>query len=262
MTASPLLAPSLLGPTDPPAVQVQSPGADSPFLFVCDHAGLAVPQALGTLGLPHKDLERHIGWDIGARTIAEELGQIFGATVIASTYSRLVYDLNRYPWDPFAMTALADGTAIPGNAALTQVHRERRYQEIARPYHDTIAAEIDARLSRGRPPILISVHTMTDRMKGGAFRDQAYAVLSTQDPVSQSFLAALRSRTDLCVGDNVPYALDIDIDYTVPEHAIRRGLPSIMFEVRQDLVTDLATAAKHAGVIARALRKTDFAARG
>ena len=57
----------------------------------------------------------------------------------------------------------------------------------------------------------------------------------------------------LIVGDNEPYAIDIGIDYTVPEHAMRRGLPHLQIEFRQDLIADAIGAERWAGVFADAL---------
>jgi predicted N-formylglutamate amidohydrolase len=56
------------------------------------------------------------------------------------------------------------------------------------------------------------------------------------------FMERLRSRPGVCVGDNNPYGLDLGDDSTVPEHAMRRGLPHLQIEVRQDLVADDAGA--------------------
>jgi predicted N-formylglutamate amidohydrolase len=50
--AQPLTAPpALLGPTDPPPFELFNPEGAAPILFVCDHAGRAIPAALGRLGL-------------------------------------------------------------------------------------------------------------------------------------------------------------------------------------------------------------------
>ena len=47
----------------------------------------------------------------------------------------------------------------------------------------------------------------------------------------------LGGQDDLSIVDNEPYALDYDRDFTVPYHGERRGIPSIEFEIRQDLIT-------------------------
>ena len=51
---------------DPAPVTCCNPHGRSPFLLVGDHAGNAIPRALGTLGLAAADRNRHIAWDIGA----------------------------------------------------------------------------------------------------------------------------------------------------------------------------------------------------
>src|SRR5579863_6283054 len=57
------------------------------------------------------------------------------------------------------------------------------------------------------------------------------------DPV----LAALRQPGDIVVGDNQPYDLDPAVDYSTPFHALRRKLPHLQVEFRQDEVADAAT---------------------
>jgi predicted N-formylglutamate amidohydrolase len=41
----------------------------------------------------------------------------------------------------------------------------------------------------------------------------------------------------LCVGDNEPYAGGLDGD-CMDRHAVRRGLPHTLVEMRQDLISD------------------------
>jgi predicted N-formylglutamate amidohydrolase len=51
-------------------------------------------------------------------------------------------------------------------------------------------------------------------------------------------LARLRTEPDLDpVGDNEPYRMDT-VDFTVPHHAMKRGLDYLELEVRQDLIAD------------------------
>ena len=42
------------------------------------------------------------------------------------------------------------------------------------------------------------------------------------------------------VGDNEPYAVSDDTDYTIPVHAEARGLINTGIEIRQDLISDPA----------------------
>ena len=80
----------LLGEDDPGAVVIERLDSNSPYLFVCDHAGNHIPRKLGKLGLNEGDLVRHIAWDVGGRGLAEEFARRFDATLVRQVYSRLV----------------------------------------------------------------------------------------------------------------------------------------------------------------------------
>ena len=66
---------TLLQAGDPPAVGTENPSGTSPILFVSDHAGRAIPQALGTLGLDEAALSRHIACDIGIYGVTTRLAR-------------------------------------------------------------------------------------------------------------------------------------------------------------------------------------------
>jgi predicted N-formylglutamate amidohydrolase len=53
-------------------------------------------------------------------------------------------------------------------------------------------------------------------------------------------LKLLRAEADLVVGDNEPYAVSDDTDYTIPVHGEARGLMNTGIEIRQDLIADQA----------------------
>lgn len=244
-------APSLLHRDDPAPYEILNEGSNSPFLIVCDHAGRGFPRACGALGLASDNLARHIAWDIGARDIAARMAERLHATAVCGAYSRLVIDLNRYPCDPNAIPEISDGTKIPGNRTLSNPERQRRIDEIHRPYHAEISRQLDRLLESGRRPVLLSVHTMTDRPSSGAARREHYAVLwNERDPdLSRRMLIWLNASGAGPAGDNTPYSLDIGVDYTVPEHGIRRKIPTFMFEVRQDLVGTREAAARNADTV-------------
>jgi len=57
-------------------------------------------------------------------------------------------------------------------------------------------------------------------------------------------LEALSRDTDITIGDNEPYPIEDEIDYTIPVHGEGRGIPSVMIEIRQDRIrTDVDIAA-------------------
>ena len=232
-------ASALLGPADPPPVEVFDPGEDSPFLFVVDHAGRAIPKALGRLGLVKSAFDLHIAYDIGARALAMNLGATLSASVIAQRYSRLVIDCNRAPGQIGSIVAESDGVAIPGNADLSDDERDERAAALHAPYHRRIDEALTDRRARGLLTILVCQHSFTPTMAGVA-RPWHVGVLHLGDsPISQAMITVLRREGDLTVGDNQPYAMD-GTDFTAPFHARASGCEMLELEVRQDLIADAA----------------------
>lgn len=212
-----------------------------------------MPSRLGTLGLSGLDLDRHIAWDIGIAGLGLELSERLGATFIAQRFSRLVIDCNRDPLREDAMPAVSDGSLIPGNADLSPEEKLARIAQVFTPYHATIAAEIDARLARALPTVVVALHSFTPVMSAFA-RPWRFGVLHLgASPFSDALLARLRTEPDAGeVGDNQPYAMD-GVDFTIPRHAIGRGLDYAELEVRQDLLADEAGQAAVAERLARLL---------
>ena len=231
----------LLGPDEPPAVQLVHANGRSAYLLVCDHGGNRLPRSLGTLGLAAPDLERHIAWDIGAAALAAKLAETLDACLIVQTYSRLAIDCNRPPLSSSSIATLSEATPIPGNQAVSPAEAETRRRAIFQPYHDRIAAELDARKAATRPTILLAVHSFTKDYAGEPSRPRHIGVLYHRDVrLARILLDLLRGESDLVVGDNQPYSVDDETDYTIPVHGERRTLPHVALEIRQDLLADEA----------------------
>jgi predicted N-formylglutamate amidohydrolase len=242
----------LLQPGDPVPVTVENPGAASPFLLVCDHAGRGLPRRLGRLGLSEAALETHIAWDIGALDLGRRLAQGLDACLIHQAYSRLVIDCNRGPDHPDSIVAVADGWRVAGNQDLGPGEAAARRQGVFEPYHARIADELDMRRARGGRTVLVCVHSFTPSL-GGRDRPWHVGILHLGDSAaSTAMLALLRQEPGLVVGDNEPYAMD-GVDYTAPFHAHRRGLDAVELEVRQDLLRDPAGVSRMAELFARLL---------
>ena len=64
-------------------------------------------------------------------------------------------------------------------------------------------------------------------------------------------LKYLRAEPDLVVGDNEPYAVSDDTDYTIPVHGERRSLMNTGIEIRQDLIAGPAGQQQWADRLAR-----------
>lgn len=223
---------------EPSPVNVVNLHGRSPIFLVCEHAGRRIPKTLGDMGLSAEDRRRHIAWDIGAGAVSEWLAEHLDAPLITQTYSRLVCDCNRDVEVPSFIPTVSERTRIPGNEELLAWQRAARIDEIYRPLHDRIAAELDKRAADDLPTIFISMHSFTP-----VFMDEVrrmhIGLLYDRDPRLAPLIGTvLRADGDLVVTDNEPYALDQSRDYTVPKHGERRGIPSLEIEIRQDLISD------------------------
>jgi len=223
-------------------------------VLLCDHASNEVPLELANLGLAPHELARHIGWDIGAAGVTEALSEIFDAPAILCNTSRLVIDCNRQLHAPDLIPEISDGTSIPGNRGLSAAAKADRIARWFRPYHDAIEGVLIDREARGIPSIALSIHSMTPQLRS-EFRPWQIALSSHLDrSLADPIIDALRRPGDVVVGDNQPYDLDPDVDYSIPFHAIRRGLPHIQVEFRQDEIADAASQVHWAQRFAEALR--------
>lgn len=232
--------PTLLSADEPAAVAVELPQATSPLLLLCDHAGRAIPKRLGTLGLAGEEIDRHIGWDIGALGVSRQLAHLLDATLIHQHYSRLVIDCNRTPGIASSIPLISEHTPIPGNQNISAAEAGAREQEIFQPYHQAIDHALTARQAKGQPCAVIAMHSFTPVFKG-VERPWQVGLLFNRHPQFALLLAELlREEGDLQVGINEPYAMTDATDYTLPVHAERRALPYVGIEIRQDLICDAA----------------------
>ena len=109
----------LLHEGDPSPYGIENADGGSPILFASDHAGRAIPKALGTLGLDEPALSRHIAYDIGIYGVTTRLARALHAPYVFQPYSRLVIDCNRRPGNPQSLMTVSDGVIIPGNSDLS-----------------------------------------------------------------------------------------------------------------------------------------------
>jgi len=246
---------SVAASDDWPVVELVNPAGPAPLLLLCDHAGRRIPSWLGDLGLPARELERHIAFDIGAVDVTRRLARLLDAPAVLAHVSRLVVDPNRLPGDPAAIPALSDGTLIPDNQELSPDEIRRRFAYAFVPYHRAVARQIAGLRRRHGIPAIISIHSFTPQL-GGVERAWEIAVLWDQDPrLAAPVLAELRRDPALKVGDNEPYSGRYPVGYTIPFHAVRTGLPHVTFELRQDLIATRAHAEAWALRLAEVLRE-------
>jgi predicted N-formylglutamate amidohydrolase len=241
----------LLGTQDVPPVRECNEAGRSPFFLTCDHYGRLIPRVLGDLGLPESELIRHIAWDIGIAGVAESLSKQLDAHLIVQRYSRLVIDCNRPPDVASSIPRISEATTIPGNEGISNEAAAIRRGEIFDPYHRRIDAIINARRAAGLPTVLVSLHSFTP-VYAGIARPWHIGTLYQRDThLPPLLLKGLRAEGDLVVGDNEPYAVSDDSDYTIPVHAEARGLINTGIEIRQDLIADPAGEKSWADRLAR-----------
>jgi predicted N-formylglutamate amidohydrolase len=214
-------------------------GANRPgrWLITCDHASNRVPETVcgGDLGISAADMARHIAWDVGARGVAEALGEMLDSPVVSSDFSRLVIDPNRGEEDPTLIMKLYDGTIIPGNRAVDAAETERRLDMLYRPYHAALAQMA----ARRADTVILAIHSFTPCLRGRAPRPWQVGVLyAHEDPrLSRPLITRLCAQPDLCVGDNEPYAGALPGD-AIDRHALQQGRHNTLIEVRNDLIAD------------------------
>jgi len=226
----------LLQPDEPPAFEVMPGDGTSPFLLIADHAGRRIPQALGDLGVSETDRVTHIAWDIGIYEVATQLARLLGAYLAVQNYSRLVIDCNRPLKAADSVVCTSAGVDVPGNRGITESEREQRINEIFRPYHSRIEAELQRRKRANQATVFVAMHSFTPVFMNVA-RPWHIGLLFKRDTrlarILKRFLAEDGS---LVIGENEPYAVSDTSDYSVVTYGESRNIPHIELELRQDLI--------------------------
>lgn len=245
---------SLLAAQDPRVFQVRRPVEPSPWFLTVDHAGRRLPRTLGSLGLSDQALASHIAWDLGVAGLAEQLAERLDAFLITQTYSRLVIDCNRPPGTPESIVTWSERTPIPGNEHLSRTAARARVREIFHPLPPPHRPR-DRRTATGGTANVVGGATQFHAAlhgRGSALaRWRAVSPRRTAQPLAVGSAAGRRGRW--MVGDNEPYSVSDDTDYTVPVHGERRAIPHVELEIRQDLIATVAGQAAGAARLARLL---------
>lgn len=185
-------------------VTLTSPESLAPDLIItCEHGGNQIPK-------PYRDLFRgldtllagHRGYDPGALLMARALAKTFGASLLVSTVSRLLVDLNRSVGHRHLH--MESMRTLP--ADLRQEIIERHYL----PYRSEAEKLVADGIRRSGKVVHISCHSFTDNLNG-VVRDADVGLL--YDPARggearfcANWKSALKSvNPDLSVRRNFPY---------------------------------------------------------
>lgn len=229
ITEGRLLDPAL----DPAPVEIVPATGREDVLLVCEHAGRAVPRALGDMGVSQADMARHIASDIGAEAVARALAERLGCALIVQRYSRLVIDCNRPPGTAQSMPEVSDGTLVPANAPPAPIAADRRVAEIFEPFAAACLSQIAAPGMRAA----FSIHSFEPVLAG---QERPWDVgLLYRAPFSQGDALCDRlaaSDPQLLIGRNEPYRIETETDWFIPCCVEPRGLPHALIEIRNDLI--------------------------
>jgi predicted N-formylglutamate amidohydrolase len=224
------------------------------LLLICDHASNHVPEDLGQLGVPEHEFARHIAYDIGAAAVTRRLAAALNAPAILTRFSRLIIDPNRGRADPTLVMRLSDGAVVPGNARIDEAGKAERIRRFYAPFDDAIEAGIARAEATGTRPAIVTIHSFTPYWRGVPRPWEVGILWDRDDRMSAPLIAGLRADPDgLTVGDNEPYGGGLPGD-TIDRHAMARGLPNALVEIRQDLIVAEAGQAAWADRFARLLR--------
>lgn len=237
----------------PDAVEVLNEHGRSDIVLLCEHASNHIPVEYRRLGLDASHLQRHIAWDIGAAEVTRLLSARLDAAAFLSGYSRLLIDLNRPLGTSGSIPVLSEDTDIPGNVGIDAVERDRREKIMFSPFHDRVAAHLDRRVAEGRPTRIVTIHSFTPVFLGVARPWHAGVLYAHAADLAEAILSGLRTDAALNVAANVPYVISRDADYAVPIHGDDRGIPAVLVEIRQDLLSTRSGIAEWADRLAAAL---------
>ncbi len=243
----------LLAPDEPAPVSIENRAARSHYVIVCDHASNRLPRALGDLGLSEDDRKAHIAWDIGAAGVARLLAKALDAVLFVQEYSRLVIDCNRPLTAPDSIPERTGGVFVPGNQGLAAAEAQARSEAIFHPYHDAIRHAVQMRHQQRQRTIVLSMHSFTPVLYGVARPFHAGVLYNADNRLGLPLLHLLRAEAGFVIGDNEPYAASEASDYSIIEHAERRGNPYVEIEVRQDLIDDVHGQQEWAARLARCI---------
>ena len=227
---------ALLTPDEPAPYQVINPEGNSKLVLVCDHASNRLPLVLGNLGLNNKHLASHIAWDPGAASLARALSARLDAPLVMSNYSRLVIDCNRHPCTADSIPVSSHGIVIPGNADLSAEDVDLRQKMLFTPYQDAICRILESRSSQAVR--VLSIHSFSPCIAADQRPWCIGVCYRLYAGWAMEWLTALRMRVAEPVGDNQPYRIEQEIDYTLPVQCEARKIPCIMLEIRQDKLLD------------------------
>ncbi|WP_010137959.1 N-formylglutamate amidohydrolase [Oceanicola sp. S124] len=242
-------APLILTAGDGPAADVLNPEGTGPVVLCCEHASATIPASLDGLGLAPEDRLSHAAWDPGALALSLALSERMGAPLVAARVSRLVYDCNRPPSSPGAMSAKSEVIEVPGNRNLSEADRAARVREVYQPFTETLGAVLDR-----HGGALVTVHSFTPVFHGAPRATEVGLLHDSDDRLAVAMLENWPGPNQAEL--NAPYAASDGVTHTLHEQGVARGRLNVMIEVRNDLLAEPAQVAAMAEQLCAALSRS------
>lgn len=180
------------------------------------------------------DRTSHAAWDPGALAVAEILSDLQDAPLVASQVSRLVYDCNRPPDSASAMPEQTERILVPGNRNLSNEDHAERVRTVYHPFCAQVAAVLDARTC---PAVLVTIHSFTSTYFDTARAVEIGILHDTDTCVADAMLAHADMFAHRNIMRNQPYGPKDGVTHSLRIHGQDRGLPNVMIEIRNDLLT-------------------------
>ncbi len=223
-----------------------NPRTGASLVLTCEHATHAVPTSMGNLGLGDEHLRDHIGWDVGAAIVTEELSARLGVPAVLSPVSRLVVDCNRSTGVPDLMPEVSHGVVVPANLGIGDVERAARLREFYVPFH----REVDRALQGSPRARLLSIHSFTPHYDD---RDFDIGVLFDDHAHHADRLADNLRDAGFAVRMNEPYSGYDGLIFSAQIHGRRFDREYLELEINNQIIRDddaaRALAARIAGAV-------------
>jgi len=210
-----------------------NPQGQFPLILTCEHASYSLPSEYQGLGVLDSNVQRHIGWDIGARTVVAQLAQVLDAPAVCSRYSRLLIDCNRALSDHDLIVEQSDRTVIPRNHHLTDEERQQRIANFYDPYHEAVDALVKSRA--GQPVTLLSVHSFTPVLGKNERRFDLGVLFDAHDDLAHEVGQRLDHEGHR-VRYNEPYSGYDGLIFSARTHGEKNGIVYLELEINQSLI--------------------------
>lgn len=215
-------------------VHVTRPQGHVDTIVVCEHASKRIPQFLNNLGASETTLNSHTAWDPGALGVSTALSHCMSAALVSGGVSRLVYDCNRPPESPSAMPSQSERHTVPGNANLNRSQRNERITCVYGPFEKALADEIAS--NRASLNLMVTIHSFTPLYHGVPREVEIGILHGIDDSFALSMMKNLPDDQKFVIRLNQPYAASDGVAHTLDLHGHKNTLPSVMIEIRNDLI--------------------------